>query len=696
MRNAGASMDPPPDPFAAVPPSAVPPQPGSASPASGGDSPPHTADEPIPSASTGKSTTSSPSSTGRKHPVRAGTASLPRGVSADIFGEHNPRPATPVRADRQSSLPPPPPPVVEPWPVADRTVREEPPPPVLDPLPEPKSALFRYILVGVLGVLLLAYLVPAFAMSGRILPGTTVLGVDIGGLTRAEAAGDLRERLYAQTRAPIIIRQGTRRLTVNPQDAGLSLDVDATLALAATGFPSPTGVWNALTSGREIRPVISVDRDTLAAAVSGEIASAVEVSGREGDVVFRGVTPVPVYPRVGYRLDREAVARQIEKAYLTPEVTVSLVTQVDRPKITRAEVRRTLDWARQAVAAPITLTDGVTSVELPPDAIAGHLTFTPDGDDLRPRFDARRAVAGLERRTTGRWFVDRREAARDASFAIVGGRPRLVHARPGKRVDTERLAGDVIEALGGGSRTIRVVVTSGPPRLSDEDVLKAGVEEEIARYTVPNACCAPNTGNIAAAARLVNHHLVMPGETFSLNRVLGRRDAGSGFGGVIGTTVIRGETGTDVPGISAFATAMLNAVVRAGLEIVDHTPPDAHEPGAPTGLEAAVSYPVPDLKWRNDSPHAVLVQAYTTERALRIALWSTKRYEVEIQGPVTGAVTHLSAVTGTVGACVPSPGRDGFTAQVTRVLRQDGTVVRRQEFRTVYEPRAEVICPSTR
>ncbi|WP_152990351.1 VanW family protein [Sphaerimonospora mesophila] len=693
MRNAGASMDPPSDPFAAVPPSAVPPRPDSTPPTADQSTPPA---PPAPSASPEKGTASSPSPAGRKHPVRAGTASLPRGVSADIFGERTPHPAAPVRTDRPSSLPPPPPPVVEPWPVADRTVREEPPPPVLDPLPEPKSALFRYILIGVLGMLLLAYLVPAFVMSGRILPGTTVLGVDIGGQTREEAADDLRERLYAQTRAPIIIRQGTRRLTVNPQDAGLGLDVAATLARAETGFPSPAEVWSALTSGREIRPVISVHRDTLAAAVSREIAAAVEVKGREGDVVFRGVTPVPVYPRVGHRIDRETVARQIEKAYLTPEVTVPVVTQVDRPKITRAEVRRTLDWARQAVAAPITLTDGVTSVELPPDAIAGYLTFAPEGDDLRPRFDARRAVARLERRTTGRWFVDRREAARDATFAIVGGRPRLVHARPGKRVDTDRLAADVIEALGGGSRTIRVVVTSGPPRLSDEDALKAGVEKEIARFTMANACCSPSTDNVAAAARLVNHHLVMPGETFSLNEVLGRRDAGSGFGGVIGTTVIRGETGTDVPGTSVFATAMLNAVVRAGLEIVDHTPPDVHEPGAPTGLEAAVSYPVPDLRWRNDSPHAVLVQAYTTERALRIALWSTKRYEVEIQGPVTGAITHLTAVTGTAGACVPSPGRDGFTAQVTRVLRENGAVVRRQEFRTVYEPRAEVVCPSVR
>lgn len=685
MRNAGASMDPPSDPFAAVPPSAVPPRSASSPPAAG---------DPAPAASTGETTASPPPAGGRKHPVRTGTGSLPRGVSADIFGEHTPRPAAPARTDPRSSLPPPPPPVVEPWPVADRTIREEPSPPVLDPGPEPGGAFLRYILIGVFGVLLLAYLVPAFVMSGRVLPGTTVLGVDIGGQTRREAADNLRERLNAQIRAPIIIRQDTRRLTVNPQDAGLSLDVDATLARAETGFPSPAEVWIALTGGQEIRPVVSVDRDALATVVSREIAPVVEARRREGDVVFRGVTPVPVYPRAGQRIDRKMVARQIEEAYLTPEITVSLVTQPDRPKVTRAEVRRTLDWARRAVAAPITLTDGVTSVGLPPDAIADYLTFTPDGGDLRPRFDARRAIADLERRTTGRWFVDEREAARDATFAIAGGKPRLVPARPGKRVDTERLAADVLKALGGGDRTIRVVVTSGPPRLSDEDALKAGVKEEIARFTAPNACCSPSTDNVAAAARLVNHRLVLPGETFSLNEALGRRDAGTGFGGVIGTTVIRGETGTDVPGISAFATAMLNTVVRAGLEIVDHTPPDTHEPGAPTGLEAAVSYPVPDLRWRNDSPHAVLVQAYTTERALRIALWSTKRYEVEIQGPVTGAVTRLAAVTGTMGACVPSPGRDGFTAQVTRVLRRNGAVVQRREFRTVYEPRAEVVCPS--
>lgn len=618
---------------------------------------------------------------------------LPPGVSADIFGDWVPHPVAPVHGERPGSLPPPPPQHVEPWPVVDRRPRQEPPPPVPAP-PEPKGSLRRRVVIGVVGMLLLMYVVPAFAMAGRILPGTTVLGVDIGGRTRDEAAVVLREGLYAQTRAPIIVRQGTRRMTVNPQQAGLSLDVEATLDRASTGFPSPGEIWRALTGGRKIEPVISVRRDALAAAVNRDIAAVLEVRGREGGVAFRGVSPVPTYPRVGFRIDREEVARKIEKAYLVPGNTVPVTMRVDRPKITRSEVRRAVDWAEHAVAAPLTLTDGTNSIRLPPAAIATYLSFVPEDGRLRPKFDAVRAVASLERQFAHRWFIQRGEAARDASFTIAGGEPRLVPARPGKRIDTQRLAADVIKAVGAGNRTVEVKVISGSPRVSDAEALKLGIREEIAHFTVPNACCPPSTGNVEAAARLVNNRLVGPGETFSLNEVLGGREATPGFSGAVTATTIRGQAGSDVPGISSLATAMLNAVVRAGLEVVEHVPPEVHQPGAPAGLEAAVAYPLPDLRWRNDSPYGVLVQAQVTERALRIALWSTRRYDVEIQGPVIDA--RRAAVVESGGDCVPTPGQNGFTAEVTRVLRQNGTVVRRQSFRTVYEPRARVVCSSTR
>ncbi|MEU6413567.1 VanW family protein [Microbispora sp. NPDC046933] len=653
MRNAGASVDPPTDPSGAA------------------SAPPH------------------------KHPVRRvtslprGVSALPRGVSADIFAEP-PAPAVPAaKPSGNGNLPPPAPPV-EPWRVPERPAREEPavvPPPDLELLDlDPRSRTLRRALIGLAALLLVLYLVPAVSMAGKVLPGTTVLGVDIGGQSRTEAVATLNERLYAQIRMPIIVRQGTRRLTLDPVEAGLALDAEATVRAAPAGFPSPLEVWSALTGSREVEPVVSVDRRKLDEAVARNIAAPLERPGREGDVSFDGVTPVPTYPRAGRVIDRQATADQIVRGYLDPEAVVVVPTMRDLPHITRAEVRRVLRWASRAVAAPLTLTSGTASVSLSPATLARHLTFVPDGAVLRPRFDAEAAIADV-----GPALVAPARAARDATFTIKDGRPVLVPGRPGDRVDTERLAADVPAALDSGSRTVAVSVVNGPPRITDDAAQRMGVREEVGRFTTSYACCPHSMGNIRAAAALLDGRLVEPGETFSFNQVVGPRTAAAGFDG-IGPTVIHGRAGTDAAGMTQVATTLMNAVIRAGLRVSEHTPPEVHASHLPVAAEAAVSYPDPDLRWKNDSPYGVLVQASATGTSLTVTLWSTKRYDVDLQGPVVGQRVALPAMTGHGPGCVPAQGQPGFTATLTRVLRQDGEVVSRQTFRTSYRAGAEVVC----
>ncbi|MBB2746667.1 UNVERIFIED_ORG: vancomycin resistance protein YoaR [Microbispora rosea subsp. rosea] len=653
MRNAGASVDPPTDP-------------------SGAESAPP-----------------------RKHPVRGvsslprGVSALPRGVSADIFAEP-PAPAAPAaKPSGNGNLPPPAPPV-EPWRVPERPARDEPavvPPPDLELLdPVPQSRALRRALIGLAALLLALYLVPAISMAGKVLPGTTVLGVDIGGQGRTEAVATLRERLYAQARTPMIVRQGARRLTVDPQQAGLMLDAEATVRAAPGGFPSPPEVWSALTGSQEVKPVVSVDRRKLDEAVARVVAAPLERPGREGDVTFDGVTPVPTYPRVGRVIDRRATADQIVRGYLDPEAVIVVPTMRDLPHITRAEVRRALRWARRAVAAPLTLTNGTLAVSLSPATLARHLTFAPDGAVLRPRFDAEAAVAGVEPALVGS-----ARAARDANFTIKDGRPVLVPGRPGNRVDTDRLAADVLTALDGGGRTVAVSVVNGPPRITDDAAQRMGVREEVGRFTTSYACCPQSAGNIRTAAALLDGRLVEPGETFSFNEAVGPRTAAAGFDG-IGPTMIHGQAGTEAAGMAQVATTLMNAVIRAGLRVAEHTPPEVHASHLPVGTEAAVSFPGPDLRWRNDSPYGVLVQASATGTSLTVTLWSTKRYDVDLQGPVVGQQVWLPAVTGHGSGCVATQGQPGFTAAVTRVLRQDGEVVSRQTFRTSYRAQAEVVC----
>ncbi|GII55756.1 vanomycin resistance protein VanB [Planotetraspora thailandica] len=647
MRNAGASIDPPPDPASATP------------------------------------------SADQLHPVRSNTSSLPPGVSADIFGEGAPRltPAAP-QTGGGSNLPPPATPV-EPWPVADATVQEEPAPFETELGPEDRSPAGRYWIVALAVLLVLLYLGSAVSMSGGILQGTTVLGVEIGGLSPSDAVLNLREKLYGRTHAPVVVMQGSERIAVNPDDAGLRFDAEATVRQAPTGFPSPLEVWRAFTGGTQLEPVITVDQVKLEAAVARDVGESLEDPAREGGVRFDGTTPVPVYPHAGYTIDKTVVGRDIQRAYLTPDITVRATTVKNTPQVGRDAVQRAVVWAKHAVASPITLTEGGKAVELPPIVLASHLTFVPEGHSLRPKFEAAEIAPGIERR-----LIEPGAAARSATFTIEDDRPVLVHAREGRRLDTGRMATDMIAALGGGSRTVPVSLLDAPPVVTDQDAVDLGVKEKIGEFTTSYPCCVPRTANIQAATRVVNYQLVRPGQTFSFNELVGRRDAAEGYGGGYTSTMIRGQAGSDVAGMSQVATTIFNAMVRAGLDDIDRTPSEVYMPQYPEGMDAAVSYPAPDLKWKNETPYGVLIHATATDTAVTVELWSTKRYDVEIRGPVKTAVTQAAPIAGTGPQCVPSSGQPGFTAEVTRTLRRDGKVEAKQSFKTVYRPQPAVTCPT--
>ncbi|GLX02456.1 VanW family protein [Microtetraspora sp. NBRC 16547] len=655
MRNAEASIDPPTDPFAAGSPPDLP----------------------------------------RKHPVRPASGALPPGVSADILGVGSPE-STP-KGQPPGVLPPAAPPAVAPWPVPDRKVRQEPPPvpvpvpvPVPEPEPEPRRRLLMFGLPAVLVLLLLAYLVPAALMAGRVLPGTTVLGVDIGGQTQAEAVRILEKRLSSLARSPVIVKRGLERASVNPEQAGLSFDAEATVRQVAEGFPGPMEVWNALTTGREVPPKITVDKARLDMAVARDVAVVFASPAQEGDVRFRGLTPVPTYPHAGRMIDHAQVAADIQRAYLSQDAMVEVTVRADEPQVTRAEVRRALAWARRAVGAPVTVTSEKGSVGIPPEVLAANLSFTVDAKrELRPVFDAAKALTGLEDQ-----LIDPRRLPRDATFTITDGKPVMVRAKAGQVLDTERLSADVVKALTSGSRTVRVFLTDGRPGVTDAEAQRMGITERVGHFTTSFACCLPRVTNIKTVARALDGHLVAPGETFSLNQIIGRREPSAGYTGGAVATRIDGTAGVDVAGITQFATTMFNAAMRAGMEDVAHTPHDHYVWQYPAGMDAAVSYPDPDLQWKNDSPYGVLVRTSATDTSVSVELWSTRRFEVEFTDPVRSKHVNPPVRTESGPGCVRSAGQAGFTVEVTRTLRQGDKVAGRQTFTTTYEPHTTVVCAS--
>jgi vancomycin resistance protein YoaR len=544
-----------------------------------------------------------------------------------------------------------------------------------------------------ISAVLCGYLAWAAVRSDELPPGTRVAGVDVGGMAPAAAEETLRRELTDEAARPVAVVVAGRPLTIKPADSGLAFDARATVAAADRGFPSPVEFAGALFGKRpDVAPRVRVDGAKLSSAVAG-VAGKVDRPKRESVIGYEGLRPVLSEPRTGRVLDRAAAAQAIRAAFLRPRgsvrAPVPLPMRPDTPTTSPAQVRRVAGTtARSAVAAPLVLTRDSRSAVLPPQTIARNLRFVADGrGGMRMRFGAAAAIKGTEKR-----FIDSAEAPKDASVSIVNGKPKVIPARTGQGIDTAALARAAPGVLAtAGEHRVPVHIKITAPRVTTEQVKAYRITEKISAFTTKHPCCAPRVTNIHRIADLVDGEIIKPGETFSLNTLVGRRDTARGF--VQAPMILNGRYVNDVGGgVSQFATTMFNAVFFGGLHDVQHTPHEFYISRYPAGRESTVSFPQPDFRWLNDSRYGVLITTEYTDTSVTVAFWSTKRYDISATASDPYNVRTFKTVRGSGRKCIDMPGAKGFTIDVWRVFRRDGRVVRRQKYHTVYQPEPRLIC----
>ncbi|MBF8186488.1 VanW family protein [Nonomuraea sp. K274] len=631
---------------------------------------------------------------------------LPPGVSRDIFGPQDRQESRPAQAPSAQGGPsggalPPVAPPAQPWPMAGKEppapVFGAPPPAELQPsYDDSEPSRRRRLLPGLLTVVVLlaalAYVVPAVVMSGSVLRGTHVGGVDIGGLTVTQAADKLRTELATRLSRPVVVEIGATKETIQVDEAGLELDVVGTIGQAPSGFPSPQEVWRGLTGTTELEPRVTVDASQLTRTVEG-LAEAADKQSHEGRVFFEGLTPKARQPEDGVLLDRDDAVRRIGDAFLSGGGTVALTIRPAKPVTTPEAVQDALTKARAAVAGPITLTLDDKQVQIPPAMIAAHLTYNSSGDGgLVPQFDAKAVLANVESS-----LVDATQQPRDATYEIVGGEPVLVSSRTGRGVNDKLLARDAEKVFDtGGARTIPVRLGTVEPVVTTAQVRGLGIKELVSTFTTRFDCCQPRVTNIKRMAQELDGHLVKPGETFSINDVVGERTVEDGYveaGQIVGGRMVNIVGGGD----AQFATAMYNAAFFAGFDDIEHKPMDFYAPRYPAGRDVSLLYPNLDLKWRNDSDNGVLVKTAFTDTSVTVALWGVKRYdEIQAVESERRSFTPFRSETSSAPDCLPTTGQQGFTIDVTRVFFQDGEVAKRdKKLTTKYRPQTQVTCTAT-
>jgi vancomycin resistance protein YoaR len=196
--------------------------------------------------------------------------------------------------------------------------------------------------------------------------------------------------------------------------------------------------------------------------------------------------------------------------------------------------------------------------------------------------------------------------------------------------------------------------------------------------------------NVRQALANIDGHVVMPGEIFSFNEVVGKRTEENGF---LEAPIINRDKAL-VPGMGGgvcqASTTTYNAVLRAGMEIVER-----HHHSFPVGyiakgLDATVSWGAQDLKFKNTRETPVYIHTYYENHNVHVQIFG-------LPYPDKGQYKCWSEVTGTVkppativradhnGKYVKAPGqyvqyvedRSGYKVTAYQGYYEDGELVKK-------------------
>lgn len=543
-------------------------------------------------------------------------------------------------------------------------------------------------LVAVAGV---AFLVLSRTDADRVPPGLTIAGVPVGGLTFGDARRRLNDAILERLSAPIVLVLGETEFETSGLELGATADIEAALQDASRGRGRLSLVAARLGLADEIQIALAyrVAADPLD-EVLDRLARVVERAPRPARVEYVGDEAVVLAAVTGQRLRREEAASILRS--LPGRATVP--TRPVEPRISDA------DAARAKAAA-----DGL--LLNPPEVVRGdeqRAVLSPEILRRAIRFKSRKARGTIAvvvdpialERPLEKVFGEIEREPREASFEVLGTKVRVVPARKGRRIDTERIARELVANSSATEIPVRFAVQR--PSLSTRDAAELRIEELVSEFTTEFACCEPRVANIRLAARMLDSTILRPGGRFSLNESLGRRTRKRGF--VPAPTIYDGRLRDDVGGgISQLATTLYNAAFFAGLELVTHSPHQFYISRYPMGREATVSWGGPELVFRNDWKAGLLMRFTTTATSITVRFYSAKLgrrivtetgVPYDYRAPSTIRELNTELPPG-VESVIQEGSVSGFSVDYTREVYRGKTRLRNERYHVEYDPKDTII-----
>lgn len=268
---------------------------------------------------------------------------------------------------------------------------------------------------------------------------------------------------------------------------------------------------------------------------------------------------------------------------------------------------------------------------------------------------------------------------------VSSGKFNVVPDKKGYKLQSEQLRNSIINNINDkvdADISINAPVETISAKITAEELAK--VDAIISSYSTNFATSAAGrVTNIELSTKAINGLLLMPGDSFSFNEIVGERTKARGYkeAGVIINNKIESGLGG---GICQVSSTLYNAIIKSNINSTErfhHSLPSSY---VDLGRDATVDWGNLDYKFTNTLEYPIYIEGYTKNKVLYFNVYSNKsltnrRYEI-----VNNVYQTVKATTKTVEDSTMPQGSK-------KIVQQAQTGYKVKVYRNAYDENNKLI-----
>lgn len=298
----------------------------------------------------------------------------------------------------------------------------------------------------------------------------------------------------------------------------------------------------------------------------------------------------------------------------------------------------------------------------------------------------------------------RNEVYREPKDAYISKNPTTVHTHV-NGVDFAISMEETEKLLKEDKKEYVIPLKITVPKVKIEDLGEEAFPDKLASFTTRYDPSNKNrANNIAISSEKIDGTVIMPGEVFSYNQVVGERTIAEGYkeaSAYAGGKVVQDVGG----GICQTSSTLYNAALLANLEIVDRSNHQFLTSYVSAGKDATVSWGGVDFQFKNNRTYPIMIEASGKNGVCTMSICGIKEeteYQVSIQSVIKSYIPYITQYeedpTLDEGKeIVEQAGYTGCTSEAYKILKLNGEIVSKTLLsKDTYDPMPRIIRKGTK